>query len=372
MKKLLFPDDKLANRISYYHLLLLLGSLPFNLFFSHIILISFGAHTLINLNREHFKQVFKWRNLLLQSVFVVTVISTIYSDNKAGAFSAWAVQLPILLLPIFFSFTNLDLKKYRHPLLLGFSVVCTGVVLYLFADALFTIKYYKLPVSAIFSQAFTNHNFTEPMAIHATFFSMQLLMALVYMVLLFIKQRAVYLKLFYAFCIVVLTAGLFQLCAKSVLFCLFVVINLALPFFLWNGLRRVKFIAIAMSVSLLLGCIVLRSTALKERLVTDLITDVSAPVKGETTEPRAARWEVARDLIAQSPIIGYGAGTEVDLLHQEYFRRKYYSSFLNNLNVHNEYLSFLIKSGILGLMVYFATLAFGFKKAINHKDLLFF
>ncbi|MGZ3833786.1 MAG: hypothetical protein ACXVB0_09695, partial [Mucilaginibacter sp.] len=42
------------------------------------------------------------------------------------------------------------------------------------------------------------------------------------------------------------------------------------------------------------------------------------------------------------------------------------------LNAHNEYMSFLIKSGIWGLAVYLATLVYGFKIAIRKKDIVFF
>jgi O-antigen ligase len=84
------------------------------------------------------------------------------------------------------------------------------------------------------------------------------------------------------------------------------------------------------------------------------------------------RWDVAREVIGKSPVIGHGAGTEIPLLQEKYFERKYYTSYLHRLNAHNEYLSFLIKSGILGLLAYIATLVYGFKIAIRKKDVVFF
>jgi len=89
-------------------------------------------------------------------------------------------------------------------------------------------------------------------------------------------------------------------------------------------------------------------------------------------EPRLERWKITANLISKSPIIGYGAGSEIQLLQQQYFAKKFYSSFLHHLNSHNEYLSFLIKSGIWGLAVYLATLVYGFKKAIRKRDVVFF
>ena len=372
MKELFLTRDNLTNKISYYHLLLLLASLPFDRFYSHVILISFGVHTLINLDREHFKAVFKWRTLLLQSVFFVTVVSTIYTINKPEAFNEWSKHLTIFLFPVFFCFTKLDLKKYKAPLLLGFSLVCTATIIYLFLSTIYTIRFYKLPFLTLYSGAFINHNFSEPIDMHATFFSMQVLIALVYLISVVVKEKAILYKVFYAACICILFAGLFQLCSKSVFFCLFISINLVVPFFLMTG-RRWKFMLIAVCASILLVVGLLRLNIFRDRYVIELKDDLSAPkTGGETTDPRLARWDVAAELIAASPVIGHGAGSEIGLLHEAYFKKKYYSSFLNNLNVHNQYLSFMIKSGIIGLAVYLVTLVFGFRESIMKKDLLFF
>ena len=45
-------NDSVANKISYYHLALFVASLPFNLFYSHLILISYALHTLIHLKKS--------------------------------------------------------------------------------------------------------------------------------------------------------------------------------------------------------------------------------------------------------------------------------------------------------------------------------
>jgi O-antigen ligase len=60
------------------------------------------------------------------------------------------------------------------------------------------------------------------------------------------------------------------------------------------------------------------------------------------------------------------------LLHDNFFTHRLYNSFLNNLNAHNQYLSFLLKSGVIGLLVYLRTLAFGLNISFQQKDLLLF
>lgn len=372
MKKLFILQDSLANKISYYHLLLLLVSLPFDMVYSHIILISFALHTLIQLDIKRVKAVFTSRILALQSVFWVTAFSTIYTLNKPEAFNEWGRQITILLLPVLLCLTNLDLKKYRPALLSIFSIVCTITIVYLYFDAIHTIRHYGLPLTDLFTDTFTNHNFSEPVAMHATFLSMQLVVALVWLIINLPAEKQAGLRTLYMACMLILIAGLLQLCSKSVLFCVFVAANFVIPFFVFDKKRRRRFVLTIAGISAVCMLAIVSSKTYRDKLITSLTLDMARPKPGTLTDERMARWQTGAELIARAPIIGHGAGSELDLLHEAFFTKKYYNSFLKHLNVHNQYLSFLIKSGLIGLLAYLATLALGFKWAIKQKDPLFF
>jgi O-antigen ligase len=367
----LLIKDSLANKISYYHLMLLMASLPFDRFYSHLILVSFAIHTLIHLKKNAIKPVFKLRTFALQSAFFVTLLSTIYTINTAGAFDEWGKRITILLFPVFFCLNPLDIKKYRPQLLMSFALVCTATIVYLYMDALITIRHYKLPFSTLFSASFTNHNFSQPIDMHATFFSMQVALSLIYMLSVLISERSFYSKLIYWACCIILSAGLIQLCSKSVFIVLMIVINIAMPWFLLKGARRLKFIMVSAGLSVLVVIGILSSGTLKDRYVNELRTDLSKSPIGQTTDSRLARWNVAIELIGKAPVIGYGAGSEIGLLQESFFNKKLYNSYLNRLNAHSQYLSFLLKSGIIGFLLYIGTLAFGFNISIRQKDLLF-
>jgi O-antigen ligase len=373
MKELLLIKDNLANRISYYHIMLLLLSLPFDRFYSHLILASFAIHSLIQFKKGKVKTVFTLRTAVLLSAFLVTVTSTLYTINPAHAFIEWQLDLPILLFPLIMCFNPLDLKKYKSRFLLAFALCCTATILYLYADAFITIRYYKMPLFSIISPAFTNHNFSEPIDMHATFFSMQIAIALVFLLSLLISEQLTLTnKIAYVICCLVLTAGIIQLSSKSVFVSLFVVLNIALPYFLIRGLRRKAYILISASAFCIILLCIFSSHALKNRFLFELKEDLSPSFAGQTVEPRLERWKIAVKLIGESPVIGYGAGSEIQLLQQQYFAKKFYSSYVHRLNAHNEYLSFMLKSGIWGLAVYLATLVYGFKKAIRKRDIVFF
>jgi O-antigen ligase len=371
MSRLFVINDTLANKISFYHLMLLMASLPFDMFYSHLILISLAIHTLIQLNKRVIKPVFTLRTLTLQSVFFITVLSTIYAVNKAAAFEEWGKQLTIFIIPPLFCLNPLDLKKYRSQLLLSFSVICTATIVYLYLDAFITIRHYHLPLSSIFAGAFTNHNFSQPINIHATFFSMQVAISLVYLITLLINEKSVYTKRFYLMCCCILIAGLLQLSSKSVFIALLIIINIAIPYFLLQNKRRRKFVLTTSCLSLLLILGILCSGRFRDRYVNGLRNDLSK-VSADADDTRLARWGVSIGLINKAPLLGYGAGSEIPLLQDNFFRNKLYSSYLNKLNTHSQYLSFLLKAGVAGLLIYLLTLAFGFNISLRQKDILFF
>ena len=111
MKTIFKIDDTLANKISYYHLFAFLVTLPFDRFYSQLVLISFTLHTLIHLKKPLFRN-FQWKKvLIIQSVFWLSVIGMLYSKNNSHAVSMVSRQLAIFLFPLLIFLTDLDLKK---------------------------------------------------------------------------------------------------------------------------------------------------------------------------------------------------------------------------------------------------------------------
>jgi O-antigen ligase len=372
MKELFQIKDSTANRISYYLILFFLLSLPFDRFYSHLIMVCLFIHTLINLRKSDIKPLFTLQNIMLQSVFFVTLISSFYSIDKTHGYQEIGKQAFILLMPILFCLNPIDLKKYRNNFFLIFSIGCTLSVVYLYVQALVTINYYHLPLAALFSPAFINHNFSEPFGIHATFFSMQLSLALIYLLSVALKSSNIKSTIPLLLCCCVLTSGIIQLSSKSVFVSLLLIINFAIPYFILNSKKRIPYILITLIFNVLLFVGIYKIDALKTRYLTEFKSDLNSTISQNLIEPRLARWQVAKEVILTRPIFGHGAGSETELLRAGYFEKKLYRSYLASLNAHSEFLSLLIKAGIFGLLVYLITLIFGFTISIRNKDVLLF
>jgi O-antigen ligase len=368
-KNLFLIDDSLTNKISYYHLMVLLATLPFDLFYSHIVFVSFALHTLIHLQKNSWKNLLNFNLLFLQAVFYITLLSCIYTRYSASAATDVTRQLAILLFPVFFALSNFNFNKYRDNLLLTFSLVCLATVIYLYAHAFYVLHYFKLPARFIFSNSFISHNFSLPIGIHATFLSLQIAIALFFMLSQLIRRTAN--RAFYLLTVLLLFASIVQLGSKAILVAVLLSVNVAVPYFLISGKKRLTYILVTSTLSILLILGTWHTVSFRDRYFNDLKSDLSKVKPDEAVEPRLVRWQAAMELVKKSPLIGYGAGSEISILQDQFYNKKINSALLNRLNSHNQYITFLLITGVIGLLVYLATLTYGFKIAISQNDLLF-
>jgi len=229
-----------------------------------------------------------------------------------------------------------------------------------------------MPFKNLFSFAFIHHNFSQPIGMHATYLSMYITLSIVSFLSFLVSEKKKITRILYLISILILLIGLLQLTSKSVLIALIVSIIVVFPLLLLDGLKKARFIIIALIVTLVALWSITQIDAFKKRYAVELKEELTeTSVQNEAWQPRIVRWHVALQLINQSPIIGYGSGSEKRLLKDKYFENKLYNSYVHELNAHNQFLSFLIKFGVLGLLVFLCTLYVGFTTAWQNKDLIF-
>lgn len=306
------------------------------------------------------------------AVWIITLAGLSYSPDRKQAMEDLLRQSPLLLFPFFLFASQFPVNRYRKRLLTIFGITCVIAIIYLFLDSLYTIIHHHLPFSAIFSIAFINHNFSRPIEMHATYLSMYLSLSLVFFMQCFLAERVLRTRIAYVIAMVIILAGLLQLASRSVLISTIFVFVVAFPLFLPKGALRLRFVIVALTISLLALAGILTISSFKKRYVTELKNDLTnTALNNETLEPRVKRWEFVLDLIHRKPLTGYGSGTERRILKDIYYENKYYNSFLHGLNAHNQYLSIWLKTGICGLAFFLVSLLYGLRWAWKRKDVLF-
>ena len=372
MKSLLTIKDSTENRITWYHLIAFVILLPFDRFYSELVLISLLLHVIIHVDRSKLRSLFTLKNLLLSSVLLAGLAGVIYTNDKQQALIDVQRQSAIVLFPFIFSMCKLNFAEHKASILKFFGFTCVCVVLYLYADAIRILLYYKLPINSLLSVAFINHNFSEPIGIHATYLSMYVALSIASFSYFFLKEKKNKYRLLYVASLVVLLAGLLQLASRSVLLATLILVLVGFPLLLINAVQRLKFILVAVVILGVALAGIIKIDSFKKRYVSEFKSDlIQASINYEILEPRIKRWHYAVQLIKQSPVIGHGSGSEKRLLKEEYFDNKLYNSYLHELNAHNQYLSISLKTGIVGLVIFLLTLLFGFAVAWENRDIVF-
>lgn len=86
-------------------------------------------------------------------------------------------------------------------------------------------------------------------------------------------------------------------------------------------------------------------------------------------EARTENWKSALSAIKERPVFGYGVGSEVSVLQG--FRDKGSWAYQASANAHNQFLSILLSTGLVGLGLWITAYAFSFKNA-QHSSVFFF
>ena len=370
MKEVFYIEDTPANKISYYFMLVFLVALPFDRLYSELALIGLLLHTLIHLQKDQVRRLsFHWPGWLPATLYLLTIVATGWSHQQGQALKEWEKQLALILFPLIFYFTQLDWKKYQMRLLKGLAFSCLFTVLYLYGVALLAIRSQGLPFSALFSYDFMNHRFVLPIDLHATYFSMYIGLSLVTFIWLMIYSHRSFGRWFYALASLVLLAAILQLAARAVGISLLIIFNGVVPFLILKGRKRRIFLFVSLSLTVLSFVVVASNELLRDRYLVALQLDLKAHagVK-EDPEPRMARWYCVWELIRASPWIGYGTGTEIGLLKERYSAHELHDSYKFELNAHNQFLSWYLRAGIAGFLLYMGILAIGVVQAFRLKD----
>jgi O-antigen ligase len=372
MKERFFIKGSVADKITYYHLIAFVVSLPFNRLYSELALASLLVHTLVNLRREDLRNI-TWKEIAVPvAIYLLTLLGTTYTRYPTEAFAEWERQAAILLFPLIILLNGFDFRRYLFNIILALAFGCAFTILCLYGIAFKIILLHHLPVFSIFRNRFLNHSFALPIDMHATYFSMYIALGAAGIVYLFVKAATKKKKYFFALVGLVLMAGLVQLSSRAVLISFALVMNILVPVFWVEKSKRTAYIFIALFVTLSAVFAFTRSETMKTRVVIQLQRDLTKnDAINNLLEPRALRWASAKELMLGSLLYGHGSGSEVPLLKDVYYEHKLYNSYLNSLNIHSQYMSMVIKTGVVGLLVFLFVLFAGFRRAILLNDGLF-
>jgi len=262
--------------------------LPFDSLYSRVILLSLAIHTAIHIKKEQLKKLNNRNIFFLTALYFVTLICTIYTININEALFDLTQELAILLFPLIFVLTTLNISKYKNQLLTFFSAACFITVIFLYINALQVMRFYHLPFSFLFSDSFLNHHFTEPIELHATYFSMYVALAMFFLLQKSLNQTVFFKKIVLVICVLILFAAVIQLESRSVFIAVIFTVCIAFPLLSFKKKSRLSFVITC--ALLLTGILTVAFTNdfLKRRYLDELKNDLGVTA---SNEGRSVRWE---------------------------------------------------------------------------------
>jgi len=371
MKEIFYIEDTPAGKISYYLLLVFVTTLPFDRIFSELALIALLLHTLIHLRKEDISWSFRWLGWMSAGLYLLTMAGTLYATRSSDAWPEWEHQLALLLFPLIVWFSRLDWQWYRPRLLKAFAFSCLFTAVYLYGVTLYDIYFHGEPLNVLFTKPHMNHYFSHPIGLHATYYAAYLgLSVVVFADRLFRRPAGKLAMLGYSLAMLLCLFTIFQLASRAVCIAMVVIVNLLIPIYMVKGQLRWRLFIGIFSLTLMSLLVIWRNSHLHSRYVVQLKQDLRSDTGAILDpEPRMVRWQCAWEAIRASPWMGYGTGEEVRQLKERYYAHHLMISYTLGLNAHNQFLSFWLKTGIFGMLIYITVLLLAFKEAWRRKDI---
>lgn len=375
-KQILYLAFGIACALPIYHTLsqiLLIVLLLFLLF----------KNLIKNKRRDfNFKEFYKAPLLIL---FLIPILAIPFSEAFYNSTRSIGKSWPFLLLPLVAYLMDLKQKQsfvrgFKNGIIIGALIASVVMLLNNFyyiitTDELIYVK------NKVFNYNTTYYKFAEILKKHPTYIGAEVLMALIFVVEDFRKNKIVNKKSLFI--------GLSFLYSISLVFInsriILLVAALYLVFILSLSIKNLVFKAAYFKVFALLAGFVLLSGitlyALKDsyilaRFTKELNWELTYQ-KGthfnekETSDSRMARWQSAVKVIKENPYKGYGNYSERKYLLAQYEKDGLTYSISQRYDTHNNYLSYLIEYGIWGFALLILFLLQQFYISIRNRDAVF-
>lgn len=296
-------------------------------------------------------------------IVLLLAIGLLYTEDFSNGVKYFENYSSYLIIPLLFSFVGgsllIEIKNVAYRFFVFGSVVSSLILLlnnfikYFLSKGNFTIG------TDLFGYFYTYHEFTSLLHFHPTLLGVYLVFALIVLH----EFQDNFLKRFkYLFSIIIFTCLVF-LNSRSPfltfsLYLLFCFIRLVKQNLYYNkGRLRIfyMFIAtIAISVIVLLS---FRKTYIYQRFSSQLVWELTEN-KGTSyngvfsNDSRVSRWKALFNKAMDRPAFGYGAGSEDRIVLEAYEKYDLQYALKSKYGSHNQYLSFLLEYGFLGIILF--------------------
>lgn len=290
--------------------------------------------------------------LIFSSLFWVSCIGLIYTENLSEGTKILTRNLPFLIFPLIFSTIRIQENAIRFLLkFFSFSVILAS------GFALAKAIYLKMNNLGDYFHFIKLEMLQDK---HNTYFALFCVVAIAYFLFNLRKKT-----LWYAGCILYLLGYMYLLSVRISIVALIVVVFIYL-------ISQRKWIPSKYIYLLFAGCTLIPvafylSPSFQEKF--NPHTPEGEPISDVGS--RKIHWQAAIDQISKNNILfGAGTGDGHDGLYENYKKFGFETGFLEQYNAHNQYIETVLYYGIFGLALLVLLLFYGLKINYQNRDYL--
>lgn len=336
--------ESISHKVNYYSLLLIAFLIPLK---KELIPIAISIFILSGFFTKS-KQVFSKKSLPLVALFCMYLIGLLYSHNTKEGLQNIETKLSLLAFPIGFYISGLNFKEILPKILKSFIEGCfAAVILSLTASCVH--YYFTNDLSEFF---YGNLSYFA----HVSYFSMYLTFGVILLYYFsFIPNKNTYIRPIISLSLIVLfSLTIFLLSSKAGIISVLATHLFALFYWIFKHKQFARGGIAIISIIAIFFIGYYQSPTIHNR-ISELVSSLSANEEDaptSSTQYRIEAWRNSIDLIAKSPIYGYGTGSTRDLLTQKYKENQIEVLVKKRLNTHNQFLEVTMNGGILGLILF--------------------
>jgi O-antigen ligase len=344
--------------------------LPLNI--SNIALGLFLVATFVsNLTRKKIQFPSK-KQWLFVGFFLLYALGLLYTEDFKYGLKLIERNIVWLLVPLVIPLGMRMNRKHLFSAFLAFAIAIHVLMVGLVFIA--SYRYLDTNDALVFYYA----ELTEIINFHPVYLSVYLLFGLMILIEAWQKKHIKTL-LYFKIPIIIFDVVLLILLSSKMVLASFILIFLILVI---RSYKSKKVIWGSILGIVLLGFVVMQFSETRNRINDSLFSSwelleketflYNDPFTGITLRLITWKFTMQKFLSEENVVIGVGTGDARNFINDVYRERKMDAAGYLNFNLHNQYLEYLLKFGILGL-IYFGTILFlCFKKAVTSRNRLYF